>query len=259
MAQHHHDHHHHGAEKSLGQQNKEHFDQVAADVFAIPWIVELSNQITADLQQNVEWIGIKRPAAEGDSRTIKMLDYACGNGLASRTLAPFVDSIRGMDISPGMVEQYNKKAQEEGFSPEQRHAIACDLLRPDATLSPELDSQEFHGFDIIAMCMALHHVEDHRLMIQKLSERLAEGGVLAIVDWVAPSESGCPLAEKAQEMANHTIARLGFEESDVKEAYEKAGLEGWGWKWASKRCKMPEEIGGEQQLFIARGEKPITQ
>ncbi|KAH8733833.1 S-adenosyl-L-methionine-dependent methyltransferase [Ilyonectria robusta] len=257
MEEHHH-HHHHGAGKSLGEQNKEHFDKVAADVFTIPWIVEMSNQIVANLSQNTEWIGIKRSESDGNSQTIKMLDYACGNGLASRALAPFVDSIRGMDISSGMVDQYNKKAQEEGVSPEKRRAIPGDLLKPDATPSPELNSPEFFGFDVIVMCMALHHVEDYTVMIQRLSERLAEGGALVIVDWVAPKESGCPLADKVHQMSGHTITRLGFKEQDVKDAYEKAGLEGWGWKWTSSRCKMPEEIGGEQQLFLARGEKPSS-
>ncbi|KAK7432422.1 hypothetical protein QQZ08_000984 [Neonectria magnoliae] len=256
MAHHHHHHHQEVTEKTLGQQNKEHFDKVGADAFTIPWIVEMSNHIATELHNNAEWLGFKRSTIDQSSRPTRMLDYACGNGLASRALAPFVDCIRGMDISSRMAEQYNKKAQEEGHSPEQRRAIAGDLLHPDATPSPELDTPEFSGFDVIAMCMALHHVEDHTAMIQKLSERLCEGGVLVIVDWITPAESGCPLADKAQEMSNHTITRLGFTENDVKDDYEKAGLEGWGWKWTSSRCKMPEEIGGEQQLFIARGQKP---
>lgn len=58
--------------------------KVAADVFTIPWIVEMSNQIVANLSENTEWIGIKRSESDGNSQTIKMLDYACGNGLASR-------------------------------------------------------------------------------------------------------------------------------------------------------------------------------
>lgn len=161
-----------------------------------------------------------------------------------------------MDISSGMAEQYNKKAHEEGFDPEKRRAIQADLLNPCATPSPELDSPEFFDFDVIAMCMALHHVEDPTKMIQKLGERLAEGGVLVIVDWVSSSESGCPLPEKAMEMSNHTITRMGFTEREVKAAYDQAGLQGWSWKWTAERCKMPEEIGGEQQLFIARGQKP---
>ncbi|KPM35846.1 hypothetical protein AK830_g10720 [Neonectria ditissima] len=256
MAHHHHHPHAEVSEKTLGQQNKEHFDKVGADVFAIPWVVEMSNHIAAELHQNAEWLGFRRSILDESSRSTRMLDYACGNGLASRALAPFVDVIRGMDISSGMAEAYNKKAQEEGYSPEQRRAITGDLLRPDATPSPELNTPEFSGFDVIAMCMALHHVEDHTVMIQKLSERLCEGGVLIIVDWVTPAESGCPLADKAQEMSNHTITRLGFTEKDVKKDYDKAGLESWGWKWTLSRCKMPEEIGGEQQLFIARGQKP---
>ncbi|KAI5461569.1 S-adenosyl-L-methionine-dependent methyltransferase [Mariannaea sp. PMI_226] len=250
--------HHQSPEKSLGEQNKEHFDKFAVDAFSIPWIVDLSNSITKELQKNAEWIGIDQSSPDEDAHGKRMLDYACGNGLATRALAPFFETILGMDISSGMVEQYNKKAQEAGTASENRRAIQADLLNTDATPSPELDSPEFFGFDAIVMCMALHHVENYATMVQKLSERLKKGGILVIVDWVAPSESGCPITEKVHELSHHTITRMGFKESEVRVAYQDAGLEGWSWKWASERNKMPEEIGGEQQLFIARGQMPFS-
>ena len=170
-----------------------------------------------------------------------------------------MEIVRGMDISSGIVSQYNQMAQKEGFPSETMRAIQGDLLNPAATPSPELNSVEFFNFDVIVMCMALHHVENYTDMIQKLADRLRPGGALVIIDWVAISESGCPVAAQAMELSNHTMTRMGFEEIDVKEAYGKAGLEGWSWKWCSKRSIVPDEIGGEQQLFFARGHKPSDQ
>ena len=158
-----------------------------------------------------------------------------------------------MDISSGMVAQYNQMAQSNGLAPEKMRAIQGDLLNPAATPSPELNSAEFYNFDVIVMCMALHHVEDYTTMVEKLSERLRPGGALVIVDWVAISESGCPTATKAMELSNNTMSRMGFEEKDVKTAFKKAGLGKFSWKWCSQRSIVPEEIGGEQQLFLARG------
>ncbi|KAM5344874.1 hypothetical protein ACJ41O_010736 [Fusarium nematophilum] len=255
--QYHAHHHHHGPphedERSVGEQNKAHFNNVSPSVFKWPWIVELCNQISRELRENVDWIGIEPPL----SKPTKLLDYACGNGVASRALAPFVSKVRGMDIASGMTEQYNQMTQNAGFPPEKMRAIQGDLVDPDATPSDELHSDEFFNFDVIVMCMALHHVEDPDKMIERLTERLSEGGVLVIVDWVAVSESGCPEAEQAKKLSNHTMTRMGFTEADVRGGYEKAGLEGWGWKWAKARSQVPKEIGGEQQLFLARGRKPV--
>ncbi|KAF7562091.1 hypothetical protein G7046_g2026 [Stylonectria norvegica] len=209
---------------SLGEQNKAH--NLTPEIFKRPWIVQLGNQITNELRQNAQWIGIMSSQATTDGHGTKMLDYACGNGVASRALAPLVDTVRGMDISTGMVKQYNEMAAKDGLSAEKMRAIPGDLVHPETTPSPEFNSLEFFGFDVIVMCMALHHVEDYTLMIKKLSERLSAGGVLVIIDWVATSESGCPGEGKAKELSNHTITRMGFKEQDVKRAYETAGLEG---------------------------------
>ncbi|QGI78663.1 hypothetical protein CEK25_005392 [Fusarium fujikuroi] len=222
--------------------------QVAADVFKHPWIQRLCSQISDELQQNLGWIGV--PDKPGQ---FKMLDYACGNGVASRALAPYVSVVRGIDISSKMVEQYNMLAEAAGFSSDKMRAIHGDLMDPEASPSPELDTPEFNDFDLIVMCMALHHVQDYTAMIQKLSEKLRSGGVLLIIDLVASSESGCPEAPLSKELSNHTMSKMGFTEVEVKTAFEKAGLEGWSWRWCSERSQVPEEIGGEQQGFFARG------
>jgi hypothetical protein len=57
---------------------------VAGDVFSFPWIVQLCNQITDELRQNVEWIGLGLSSTGSAAQGTKMLDYAAGNGVASR-------------------------------------------------------------------------------------------------------------------------------------------------------------------------------
>ncbi|KAH7172920.1 S-adenosyl-L-methionine-dependent methyltransferase [Fusarium sp. MPI-SDFR-AT-0072] len=238
--------------KALGEKNKEHFDQVAAEVFKHPWIQRICSQISDELRDNISWIGIpERP--DGN----KMLDYACGNGVASRALAPYVSIVRGIDISSKMVEQYNMLAELSGSSTDKMRAIHGDLMNPEASPSAELNTPEFNDFDLIVMCMALHHVQEYAAMIQKLSEKLRPGGVLLIIDLVASAESGCPEAPMAKELSNQTMSKMGFTEMEVKTAFEKAGLEGWSWRWCSERSQVPEEIGGEQQGFFARGCKVV--
>jgi hypothetical protein len=53
-------------------------------VFDEDWIRDLSLQITNGLQSRVEWLGLA-PLTDGeDSLGVRLLDYACGNGLVSK-------------------------------------------------------------------------------------------------------------------------------------------------------------------------------
>ncbi|KAM0216362.1 hypothetical protein ACHAPA_002173 [Fusarium lateritium] len=188
-----------------------------------------------------------------------MLDYACGNGVASRALAPFMSTVRGMDISSGMAEQYNAMALKAGYTPTKMQAVQGDLIDPELTPSTQLDTPEFYNFDLVVMCMALHHIEDYENMILQLSKRLRPGGILLIVDWVAQSEnSSLQNGIRAMDISSGSLNRMGFAENDMKGAYKKAGFEDWSWKWASTPSQVPGEVGGTQQLFLARGRKPCS-
>ena len=52
---------------------------VAKTAYAVPWIRDLVAEITGFLRENVEWLNIPQSATGR-----RMLDYACGNGAASR-------------------------------------------------------------------------------------------------------------------------------------------------------------------------------
>lgn len=154
-----------------------------------------------------------------------------------------------------MVEQYNLVAERHGHPSQKMHAVNGDLLHAAATPSSELDSAEYQDFDFAVMSLALHHVDDVDGMIQQLAGRLRKGGVLVIVDWVAQSESGCIIPPKQDIPVAHTVHRMGFEEGELKKSFEKAGLGDWGWKWFDARSEVPDEFGGQQQAFLARGVK----
>lgn len=63
----------------------------------------------------------------------------------SRELAPHTKSILGVDISQGMVDQYNKRVENQGISPEEMRAIAVELKGES---EDELDGAKF---DIIVV------------------------------------------------------------------------------------------------------------
>lgn len=152
-----------------------------------------------------------------------------------------------------MVKQYNNLAKKHGYDTETMHAVHGDLVENNTNPTFDPNTPEFSNFDLVIMSMALHHVESPELMIRKLSEKLGPGGVLLIIDYVAASESGClPIETPADGPVKHTVSRMGFERKELGEWFENAGLSDFGWQWFSSRSKLPDEMGGEMQLFLAR-------
>lgn len=251
---------------------------VAVSAWKEPWIKDLAAHIIDHLQSNSEWMGLsKTPDHE-----IRLLDYACGNGVASMALAPYVTYIRGIDISAGMVEQFGITAKNSGFTPEHMHAVQGNLLdSSDALSGPELQ-----GFDIGVMCMALHHVEDTNQMIARLVERLKKGGLLLIIEW----ESKTPAERNDSDHHHHqyhqshgyqhrqvpgphhghdhdhtlgagtpaerTVAhRHGFGEKDMHDMFSRVGLRDIGFRAAAETFTAPPNMGGTRRLFVAKGRK----
>ncbi|KAK4239024.1 methyltransferase domain-containing protein [Achaetomium macrosporum] len=222
--------------KAIGELNREWFDSVAESAYKIEWVRDLVHQISTFLRENVEWIG--QPIGSD----LRVLDYACGAGIVSMALAPFASVLRGIDISGGMVEQYNDTARHLGLSPEQMRGVRGNLLEDGEFAA---GGPEFTGFHIAVMSMALHHVADPAGMIKKLAERLAPGGSLVIVDWVTPK------SPPPDHPAAHTVTRHGFSEKEVREMFADAGLSDYSFRLHPRRSKVP---GGEtQQVFYARG------
>ena len=50
----------------------------AQDLYQTQWVKDLQQQISSHLLSNLDWLGIKSEKQE------KMLDYACGHGIASQ-------------------------------------------------------------------------------------------------------------------------------------------------------------------------------
>lgn len=221
--------------KTVGEVNREWFDSVAGSAYQIDWVRDLVHQITTFLRDNIEWVG--QPAGSA----LRVLDYACGAGIVSMALTPFASVLRGIDISGGMVEQYNKTAHNLGLSPEQMRGVQGNLLEDGQFAA---DGPEFTGFHVAVVSMALHHIADPAAMIKKLAERLAPGGSLVIVDFVTPESLPPP-----HHPAAHTVTRHGFTEKEMGEMFADAGLVEYSFRLHPQTSRVP---WGEQQVFYGR-------
>ncbi|KAK6814120.1 hypothetical protein RU639_009924 [Aspergillus parasiticus] len=86
--------------------------------------------------------------------------------------------------------------------------------------NPPLDDEELDSFDLVAICMALHHVEDIQIATQHLASRLRPGGVFSIIDWatrdsLAMHEHASPDAVHPEHPAAHTISHDSFTQEQI--------------------------------------------
>ncbi|RAK89507.1 SAM-dependent methyltransferase [Aspergillus costaricaensis CBS 115574] len=192
----------------------------------------------------------------GKGKDIKMLEYACGTGPVSLTLAPFVSKIVGLDVSDNMISEYNNNAKEAGYE-DKMVALKGDLLAESAPA--ELSGPEYFDFDLVVVSMALHHFERPELAMARFGERLKKGGVCVIVDIVPDDHhhGHCHNVEHGFGDAAHTVKSHGFTMDQMKQLYEEAGL-GTGFKYDISKEQVVFRKDGKEHLktiFIARGQR----
>ena len=206
-------------------------------------------------------------------REVRLLDYACGTGSITTALGSSVTQIRGIDVSEAMVERYNEAARSAGLSPEKAEAVVGDLCGPGTwttgyTGDAKLGGAEFYNFDIAVVALGFHHFEDPARAIKRLGERLKpRTGVLVIVDFLpftpnhenaAGHEHGSS-NEHGTSTAEHSIKHHGFTGDQMREFYQKAGLENFDIV-ALKQPAVMELASGTQHrtIFIAKGRRAST-
>lgn len=101
----------------------------------------------------------------------RILDFGCGTGMCSIPLAHRASTLVAMDLSSRMLEKLREKA--EGLDLQNIETVQHDLL------ATPLEGREF---DVIITGMALHHVKNVPLLIERFRSLMAKDGVLLIAD-----------------------------------------------------------------------------
>ncbi|KAJ0414479.1 S-adenosyl-L-methionine-dependent methyltransferase [Aspergillus carlsbadensis] len=249
----------------LAEHNRQHFDKVATthqNDFG-----ELIDAAIRELKARRGWItpalNDASPSSEAEARReLRLLDYACGAGTVSKALAPYATQTIGLDLSSGMIAEYNKAASELGFSTEKMHAYQYNLLttdtETDSTTTVPLPENTLAPFDVIVIGMALHHVSEPNVLLARFRELLKPRGVCVVMDMVptddAPDIEG--VLEPSQLEVVKTIGKRGFTEQEMRELYEGAGM-GKGFDYVVIEEKFRFTMFGHQfgvTGFMARGE-----
>ena len=144
---------------------------------------------------------------------IKVLDFACGTGIVTQYLAPYLEDkeekseIVGIDISEGLLETFNKRAKKlERFEGVSVESCQADILDPNF-------GNDYEGqFDVIYSTIAYHHIENYQNATKKLVSYLRPGGWLFIIDFynedVESTETDRPVTASVRHMGGLKIDAL---------------------------------------------------
>ncbi|KAI0792970.1 S-adenosyl-L-methionine-dependent methyltransferase [Irpex lacteus] len=180
-----------------------------------------------------------------DEDTTEVMDFACGTGLISRELCPYVKSIVGVDISHNAVDVYNTRARQQGLEPEEMRAVCVNLVE---------EEEELKGarFDVIISVASYHHLPDIHVTSRILSSLLKPSGSLFIADIlnenVASGSDQPELLENYKDIVVHTN---GFTEDEIRENIRQAGLQGFDFRVVTSASLHGRTV----KFFLARGIK----
>ena len=117
---------------------------------------------------------------------------------------------------------------------------------------PSLSQDELSGFNLVAICMALHHIKDPQFAISRLVERLRSNGMILVVDWATrDATESLPSTHPAA----HTVTHDGFTKDQVLSLFQNAGCHSESFILAGELSDVPEASSGKKQLFFARATK----
>ena len=173
------------------------FDNVAQDWESKPSRVLIAKSSVDNI---IETIDLKPD--------FRILDYGCGTGLIGFGLSNETNTVIGMDYSIGMVEKFNSKAKELGFT-------------NISAIQHNINEQELpqNEFDLIAISMTLHHIKDTEMFIKKAKSSLKNGGHLCINDLV--KEDGTFHDEHKNEGVEH----FGYDKEELCNLIKNNGFE----------------------------------
>lgn len=168
------------------------FEEKAQDWDERPLPKQISEGVGSALLQRIEL-----------APTMRVMDFGAGTGLICAQVAPHVETIYAVDISPAMLEKLAAKPELQG----KVEAVCQDIL--EAPLGKRVD--------LIMSAMAMHHIEDTDRLLKTFAEHLEAGGHIALAD--LDTEDGSFHPEDVE-----GVFHQGFDRDELRALLEKNGF-----------------------------------
>jgi SAM-dependent methyltransferase len=128
---------------------------------------------TSPVVTSAETLGVLIDLVPADAGA-DWIDLACGPGIVSRATAAKVGSVKGVDLTPAMIEEAKRRAAEEGIE-------NVDFVEGDVT-ALRLDDDSFDG---AITRLSLHHIPAPGRVVAEMARVVRPGGWILVSDIVA--------------------------------------------------------------------------
>lgn len=149
------------------------------------------------------------PAASG-----RVLDLAAGPGLVAAALAPVATEVVALDLTPETLRVARTRSERAGLG-------NVRLVCGNGTGLPFASGR----FDAAVIRLALHHLEAPERAVAEAHRVVREGGVLAVLDLLAPEDPEDEALLTALERLRDPSHVRALAEAEMRALLEDAGFE----------------------------------
>jgi SAM-dependent methyltransferase len=165
--------------------------------------------LTLSSQEYLAWMVRNLPL----QRDFRVLDVAAGTGHLSRAIAPYVQQVVALDMTPEMLEEGRKEAA--------RGELAnISFEQGDAAALPYGDD----SFDMVVSRLAIHHFREPDIQIKEMVRVCKAGHVVGIIDLLSPSDGDLLEPYNRLERLRDPSHTVALTREQLAKAMEGAGL-----------------------------------
>ena len=149
----------------------------------------------------------------------RILDVGCGSGWLSEYFARLGYVVKGIDISPDLIEMSRLRVDGVPYGADHETPLDCTFAVHDIEIAPLSEK-----FDAIVCYDSLHHFEDERAVISHLADMLDVGGMLFILEGERPPAGSQGEEELLAVMREFRTLESPFDPRYLRELLDENGF-----------------------------------
>lgn len=149
----------------------------------------------------------------------RVLDVGCGSGWLSEYFARLGYEVKGIDISPSLIEMSRERVARVPYGVDHETALRCTFAVHDIELAPLAEK-----FAAIICYDSLHHFEDERSVVRNLAAMLPIGGQLFVLEGKRPTAGSASEKELRDVMLEFRTLESPFDDDYLRALLDENGF-----------------------------------
>ena len=149
----------------------------------------------------------------------RILDVGCGSGWMSEYFARLGYQVKGIDISPALIEMSRDRVARVPYDVDHETTLRCSFEVHDIEAAPLAEK-----FDAVLCYDSLHHFEDEDAVMRHIAAMLPVGGVLFILEGERPPAGSATEAELFGVMSEYGTLESPFDYGHLRQILDEHGF-----------------------------------